>query len=109
MIYFTPIWDVLVLQGEQERALIRLSTCSRCPVFPIRQAVPVGLARALDRCWAHWAQFFMHKSLYFDISIVSKHIASCSMCLGRWEWVDGNRWVWMLYPFWGASTLSYLR
>jgi hypothetical protein len=42
----TPIWDVLALQGEEERALNRLRTCSRCPSFPIRQVVPVGPPRA---------------------------------------------------------------
>jgi len=41
----TSIWDVLALQGEQERALNRLTTRSRSPAFQIRQVVPVGLAR----------------------------------------------------------------
>jgi hypothetical protein len=45
MIYYTPIWDVLAPQGEQERVLNHLRTGSRSPAFPIRQAVPVGLAR----------------------------------------------------------------
>jgi hypothetical protein len=39
----TPIWDVLAPQGVQERALNRLTTGSRSPAFPIRQAVPAGL------------------------------------------------------------------
>jgi hypothetical protein len=55
----TPIWDVLAPQGEQEQALNRLTMCSRSPAFPIRQAVPVGLARARFCCWARWACFFM--------------------------------------------------
>ena len=39
----TPIWDVLVPQGEQERVLNRLTMRPRSPAFPIRQVVPVGL------------------------------------------------------------------
>jgi len=43
----TPIWDVLVPQGEQERALNRLTMCSRSPAFQIRQAVPRGCQKKL--------------------------------------------------------------
>jgi len=39
----TPIWDVLARQGEQERALNRLTTRPRSPAFQIRQVVPAGL------------------------------------------------------------------
>jgi hypothetical protein len=59
MIYYTPIWDVLAPQGQQERALNHLRTCSRCPAFQIRQVVPVGLARDQFRCWARWARLFI--------------------------------------------------
>jgi hypothetical protein len=31
-------------------------------VFPIRQAVPDGLARALGCYWARWARFFIEKT-----------------------------------------------
>jgi len=58
----TPIWDVLAPQGEQERVLNRLTTCSRSPAFPIRQVVPVGLARARFCCWARWARPFAAKT-----------------------------------------------
>jgi len=60
----TSIWDVLVLQGEQERVLNHLTTRSRSPAFQIRQVVPVGLARDWDRCSGHWARLFAHKILY---------------------------------------------
>ena len=39
----TPIWDVLAPQGEQERALNRLTMHSRSLAFQIRQVVPVAL------------------------------------------------------------------
>ena len=55
----TPIWDVLAPQGEQERALNRLTMRPRSPAFPIRQVVPVGLAGAQFCCWACWAQLFI--------------------------------------------------
>jgi hypothetical protein len=54
MIYYTPIWDVLAPQGEQERALNHLKMSSRSPVFQIRQSVLLGLA---------WAQFLLLGSL----------------------------------------------
>jgi hypothetical protein len=57
----TPIWDVLALQGEEEEALNCLRTGSISPGFPIRQAVPLGLARARFCCWARWARFFIEK------------------------------------------------
>jgi hypothetical protein len=46
MIYCIPIWDVLAPQGEQERALNRSTMRPRSLAFPIRKAVPVGLAHA---------------------------------------------------------------
>jgi len=55
----TPIWDVLAPQGEQEQALNHLTMRPRSPAFPIRQAVPVGLAGAWFFCWAHSAQLFI--------------------------------------------------
>jgi hypothetical protein len=55
----TPIWDVLAPEGEQEEAPNRSRTDSISPGFPIRQAVPLGLARARFFCWARWARFFM--------------------------------------------------
>jgi len=55
----TPIWNVLAPQGEQEQALNCLTMCPRSPAFPIRQAVPVGLAGARFCCWAHWAWLFI--------------------------------------------------
>jgi len=55
----TPIWDVLAPQGKQKRVLNRLTTCPRSLAFPIRQAVPVGLAGARFCYWAHSAWLFI--------------------------------------------------
>jgi hypothetical protein len=38
--------------------------------FPIRQAVPVGLAWARICSWASWASFFMVKNVYMTIHSV---------------------------------------
>jgi hypothetical protein len=86
----TPIWDVLAPQGEQERALNRLRMCSRSPAFPIRQAVPVGLAWARFCCWARWAQFFIAKNMYYSRYNMYTCILPFSMAQWRPEWVDGN-------------------
>jgi hypothetical protein len=45
MIYCTPIWDVLAPEGMREGAGEHLTTGARSRTFPIRQAVPVGLAQ----------------------------------------------------------------
>jgi hypothetical protein len=74
----TPIWDVLA----PEEAPNRSRTGSISPGFPIRQAVPLGLARARFCCWAG---FFVPKILYFGSSSVSNHIIPCSMHLRRRE------------------------
>jgi hypothetical protein len=81
----TPIWDVLAPQGEQELALNRLTMRARSPVFPIRQAVPVGLARARFCCWARWAPFFMEKNMYYSIYNVFTYNVPFSKCLERRE------------------------
>ena len=91
MIYHTPIWDVLAPEGEGEEAGEHFCMHSRCLAFLIRQAVPVGLAQALDRCWARCRWFFAHTNPYFDSPNVSKYIIPCPMHPGRLEWVDGNR------------------
>jgi len=62
----TPIWDVLALQGEREEAGERLYGAKLIKFFPIRQAVPVGLARARICYWARWARFFIIKITYMS-------------------------------------------
>jgi len=42
--YNTPIWDVLALQGEWKEAGEHLHGAKLINFFPIRQAVPDGLA-----------------------------------------------------------------
>jgi hypothetical protein len=56
--------------------------------FPIRQVLPVGLARALGRCWV---RFFMAKnSMLLNTFIFILHFFRGQ---GRREWVDG---FWMM-------------
>ena len=45
----------------------RFLTRPRSLTFPIRQAVPVGLARARFCSWARWAWFFREKNVYYSI------------------------------------------
>jgi hypothetical protein len=47
--------------GGSEKALENVFQKSG---FPIRQAVPVGLARARICSWARWARFFIEKKVY---------------------------------------------
>jgi hypothetical protein len=72
----TPIWDVLAPPGEQERVLNHLRMGSRSPVFPIRQAVPVGLSRARFCCWARWAWFIIAKRMYYSRYNIFTYIPS---------------------------------
>ena len=53
--FITPIWDLLVLQGEPEEAGEHIYGAKLCSCFPIRQMVPDGLVQAQDWCWACWA------------------------------------------------------
>ena len=63
---YTPIWDVLVLQGEWVGAGERLYGAKFENYVPIRQAVPVDLARARFCSWARWAWFFIIKITYMS-------------------------------------------
>jgi hypothetical protein len=62
--YDTPIWDVLAPEGEREEAGEHIDSPKLIKFFPIRQAVPVGLARARFCSWARWARFFIEKNVY---------------------------------------------
>jgi hypothetical protein len=84
----TPIWDVLALQGEEEEALNRLRMGSISPGFPIRQAVPLGLARAWFCCWARWAWFLMQKKKIL-LATVYLHTIHLFLCVGGGD----NGWM----------------
>jgi hypothetical protein len=66
MIYYTPIWDVLVPEGTREGAGEHLTTGTRSRTVPIRQVVPVGLPQARFCSWARWAPFFIRKKVYYS-------------------------------------------
>ena len=59
--------------------------------FPIRQAVPGGLAQASFCSWALWAPFLIEKKKYYSIYSVFAYNVPFYKCLGRWEWVDGPK------------------
>jgi hypothetical protein len=86
--FITPIWDVLAPQGEQERALNHLRMCSRSLAFPIRQVVPVGIARIQFCCWARWARFIIEK---ICITVDTTHLHASHPFL----WLKGGRNGWM--------------
>ena len=78
----TLIWDVLAPEEEREEAGERLYSAKFENYVPIRQAVPVGLARAQICCWAHCAWIFIIKftdmssySLFTHISAYFVHMA----------------------------------
>jgi len=60
--------------------------------FPIRQAVPAGLAWARFCSWARWARFFIEKKMYCSKYSISTYILLFSKCLRGREWVGS---VWM--------------
>jgi len=64
--YNTHIWDVLALQGEQEEAGECLHSAKFENYVPIRQAVPVGLARAWFCYCSHHVWFFIIKIIYMS-------------------------------------------
>jgi len=93
--YVTPIWDVLAPEGEREEAAEHVYGPILINFFPIRQAVPGGLAQAHFCSWAHCARFFIEKKVYCrKYSIFTCNLVF-SKWLGRREWMDGTEWVWM--------------
>jgi len=93
--YDTPIWDVLVLQGEQEEAGEHLHGAKFENYVPIRQVVPVGLAWARFCSWARCGWFFTEKKVYYSSYHIFTYNVLFYKLLGRQERVDGIGWVWM--------------
>ena len=87
--YNRPIWDVLALQGVREEAGERLWGDRLHLFFPIRQAVPVGLARVHFCSWAHWACFFIVQNIYILLGTVHLHIIYHFICI----WAGNNGWM----------------
>ena len=54
--------------GGAGASVIRFLTRPRSPAFPIRQAVPVGLAQPWFSSWVRWAPLFVA-----NIFIISHH------------------------------------
>jgi len=95
--YNTPIWDVLALQGEREDAGEHLYGAKFENYVPIRQAVPVGLARARFCCFARCARFFIIKITYMSSYSLFTYIKPLSVAQERCKWVDGMHLVWMMF------------
>jgi hypothetical protein len=89
--FITPIWDVLALQGEQEEAGEHIYGAKLINFSPIRQAVPVGLARARFCCCARCAWFFIIKITYMSSYSLFTYITPFYVAQGRGEWMDGSR------------------
>jgi len=88
--YVTPIWDVLVPEGEWEEAAKHVYGPILIKFFPIRQVVPGGLAQAHFCSWACCALFFIEKKVYCrKYSIFTCNLVF-SKCLGRREWMGGT-------------------
>jgi hypothetical protein len=93
--YITPIWDILALKGEREEAGEHLYGAKFENYVPIRQAVPVGRARARFCSWACWARIFIEKNVYRSKYSIFTYILLFFKCLGGREWMDGEGSVWM--------------
>jgi len=101
--YVTPIWDVLAPKGEWEEAAEHIYGPILINFFPIRQAVPGGLAQAQFCSWARWARLFIEKKVYcskyspftYNPVFIRKRPPSSGLFLmfskymGTREWMDG--------------------
>ena len=102
--YDTPIWDVLTLEGEREEAAEHIDSPRLIKFFPIRQAVPDGLAQARFCSWARWAWFFIEKKVYYSKYSIITYNLPFYKCIGRWEWMDCIGWVWMMTSWLGKHS-----
>ena len=85
MTYYTPIWDVLVPEGKQEEVGEHFSTCSRCPGFPIRQAVSGVSLCGLGSLLGSLAMVFIK----YVVHICSYNICTLIICV----WGGRNGWM----------------
>jgi len=75
--------DILVKNFDQHVTVINLGACSHSNVL-------LGLLGSV----------FHSKKRYYSRCNVFTYTLMFYICLGRREWVDGIRWVWMTFPFW---------
>jgi hypothetical protein len=80
--YNTPIWDVLALQGVPEEAGEHNCGAILINFFPIRQAVPGGLAWARFWSWAHLVGVSGCKNLYSGSRIIIIIYPTLSAAIG---------------------------
>jgi len=69
--------------------------CQICPVFPIRQAVPVGLARARFLLLGSLGSVFhRQKTVYWQIQYIyiyyTPFCGSREAGMGGWHWMDSD-------------------
>ena len=83
----TPIWDVLAPQGEQERALNRLSMRSRSPYFQIRQRCQ--LASLLSFALGFVGVCFSQKCIHIQLG--TWYLYTINVFLN--VWAGGNGWM----------------
>ena len=76
-------------EGEQEEAAEHIDSPRLINFFPIRQVVLGGLAQAQFCSWAHCAQFFIEKNVYYTKYNTFISIIPFFSSQGREEWVDG--------------------
>ena len=84
-----------MLQGEWEEAGERLYGAKLIKFFPIRQAVPVGFARARFCSGACWARIFIIIYTYISRYSTFIPIKPFYKGLGMQEWMDASGRVWI--------------
>jgi len=81
--YDTPIWDVLAPEEEWVVVGEHVHGAKLIIFFPIRQAVPDGLAQAQFCSWARSAWVFIEQKTYITRYSVFTFNIMLSKCPGR--------------------------